>query len=78
MKDVDEKKAISNILKNITVNTKEQCIGIFNNFTMNTKILCFLPSDDKNDINIEIGNKILNLLTEKLFNYDNKEELIKT
>jgi hypothetical protein len=29
---------------------------------MNSKILCFLPSNDKSDINIEVGNEILNLL----------------
>jgi hypothetical protein len=78
-KDVDEKEAILRSLKNIAVDTEEQCIGVLNSFTMNTKILCFLPSNDKSDINIEVGNKILNLLikvSEKLFYGSSKEEYI--
>jgi hypothetical protein len=78
-KDVDEKEAILKSLKNIAVSTKEQYIGILNSFTMNTKILCFLPSNDKSDINIEVGNEILNLLikiSEKLFCYGDEEECI--
>jgi hypothetical protein len=61
-KDSDEKEAILKIIKNIAVDRKEQCIGVLNNFTMNTKMLCFLPSSDKSDINIEVGNETLNLL----------------
>jgi hypothetical protein len=80
VKGVDEKEAILKSLKDITLNTKEECINILNSFTINTKILYFLPADDKSDINIEVGNKILNLLfevAEKLFTYgDNKEECI--
>jgi hypothetical protein len=70
VKDVDEKEAILKNLKNIAVNTKEQCIAILNNFTMDAKILCFLPQNDKNDMDIEVGNEILNLLinfSENLF-----------
>jgi hypothetical protein len=79
IKEKKEKEAILKSLKNIAVNTKEQCIGILISFTMNTKILCFLPSNDKSDINIEAGNKILNLLikvSEKLFCGSSKEECI--
>jgi hypothetical protein len=79
VKDMDGKEAILKSLKDIAVNTKKQCIDILNNFTMNSKILCFMPSNDKNDINIEVGNEILNLLikvSEKLFYNDNKEECI--
>jgi hypothetical protein len=47
---------------------------------MNTKILCFLPLNDKSDINIEVGNEILNLLikvAENLFyGSSNKKECI--
>jgi hypothetical protein len=46
---------------------------------MNTKILCFLPWNDKSDINIEVGNEILNLLinfSEKLFDEGDEEESI--
>jgi hypothetical protein len=78
VKDVDEKEVILKSLKNIALNTKEQSIGILNNFTMNTKILCFLPSNDKTDINIEVGNEILKFLikvSEKLFD-DGKKECI--
>jgi hypothetical protein len=80
VKDMDEKEAILKSLKDIAVNTKKQCIDILNNFTMNFKILCFMPSNDKSDINIEVGNEILNLLikvSEKLFNGSNKEECIR-
>jgi hypothetical protein len=79
VKDVDEKEAILKSLKNIIVSTKEQCIGILNNFTLSTKILCFLPSNDKNDTNIEVGNEILNILvkvSENLFRGGSKEECI--
>jgi hypothetical protein len=41
--------------------------------------LCFLPSNDKSDINIEVGNEILNLLvkvSEKLFTSGNKKKYI--
>jgi hypothetical protein len=75
-KDMDEKETILKSLKNIAVDTKEQCIGIFNSFMMNTKILCFLPSNDKNGLNIEIRNEILNLLikvSEKFFYYGTGE-----
>jgi hypothetical protein len=52
-KDVDEKEAILKNLKNIAVDTKEQCIGILNSFTMNTKILCFLlPLVNSSDISV--------------------------
>jgi hypothetical protein len=77
--DVSEKKAILKILKNIAVSTKEQCIAILNSFTINSKILCFLPSNDKSNINIEIGNEILNLLinfAENLFDNGDEEEFI--
>jgi hypothetical protein len=46
---------------------------------MSTKILCFLPSNDKSEINIEVGNEILNLLikvAKKLFHGGSKEECI--
>jgi hypothetical protein len=79
VKDVGEKKVILKSLKNIAVNTKEQCIGILNSFTMNTKILCFLPSNDRSDINIEVANEILNLLikvSEKLFDDGDEEKFI--
>jgi hypothetical protein len=72
VKDADEKEAILRSLKNISVNTKEQCVAILNRFTMSSKILCFLPSNDKNVINIEVANEILNILinfSENLF-YD--------
>jgi hypothetical protein len=55
-KDVDEKETILKSLKNIALDTKEQCISILNSFIMNTKILCFLPSNDKSDINIKVGS----------------------
>jgi hypothetical protein len=54
VKDVVEKEGILKNLKNIVVDTAEQCIGILNKFTM--------PFKDKSDINIEVGNEILNLL----------------
>jgi hypothetical protein len=79
VKDVDEKERILKGLKNIAVDTKEQCIDILNSFTMNNNILCFMPSNDKSDINIEVGNKILNILikvAERLFYYDNRKECI--
>jgi hypothetical protein len=79
VKNVDEKEAILKNLKNIAVDRKEQCIALLNNFTMNTKILCFLPQNDKNDMDIEVGNEILNLLinfSENLFDEGNKEEFI--
>jgi isocitrate dehydrogenase kinase/phosphatase len=67
-------------LRNIPVNTKEDCIALLNDFSIHKKILCFLPSNDKSDINIEIGNEILNLLvkvSEALFyNNINEEECI--
>jgi hypothetical protein len=40
-------------------------------------IIIFLPADDNSDMNIEVGNEILNLLTnfaEKLFNNSSEEE----
>jgi hypothetical protein len=79
VKDAEEKEPILKSLKNIAVDTKEQCINILNSFTINTKILCFLPSNDKSDINIEVGNEILNLLikvAEKLFTSGDEEECI--
>jgi hypothetical protein len=62
MKDEDEREAILKSLKDVEVKSKEQCIAILNKFTVNTKILFFLPTDDKNYMNIEVGNEILNLL----------------
>jgi hypothetical protein len=76
VKDVDEKEAILKSLKDIAVNTKEQCIAVLNSFVMNTRILSFLPEDDKNDMNIEVANEILNLLIkvgENLFDKYDKE-----
>jgi hypothetical protein len=79
VKDVDEKEAILKSLKDITVDTKEECLTLLNDFSFNTRILCFLPKDDKSDINFEVSNKILNLLinfSEKLFDDGGKEECI--
>jgi hypothetical protein len=76
---VNEKEAILKSLRNIAVDTEGQCIDVLNSFTMNTKILCFLPKDDKNDMNIEVVNEILNLLikvSEKLFYGSSKEKCI--
>jgi hypothetical protein len=77
VKDVNEKEVILKTLKNIVVNTQEQCIDTLNSFT---KILCFLPLNDKSDINVEVGNEILNLLidfSKNLFSYGyNKEKCI--
>jgi hypothetical protein len=75
VKDVDEKDTILKSLKNIGVNNKEQCFAILNKY----KNIIFLPTDDKNDTNIEVGNEILNLLikvSENLFIYGDKEEFI--
>jgi hypothetical protein len=77
MKNVDEKEGILSSLKKIAVNTKEQCIAALNDFSINTRILCFLPEDDKNDMNIEVANEILNLLinfAEKLFTHGDEDE----
>jgi hypothetical protein len=79
VKDVDEKEMILKSLKNIAVNTREQCIALLNDFSISTKILCFLPTDDRSDMNIEVANKILNLLievAEKLFDDGVEEECI--
>jgi hypothetical protein len=73
------KKTILTNLKSIALNTKKQCIDLLNDLSINTKILCFLPKDDKNDMNIEVANEILNLMinfSEKLFCDNNKEECI--
>jgi hypothetical protein len=75
-KDIDEKEVILKSIRKIAVNTKKQCIDTLNSFT---EILYFLPSNDKSDINIEIGNEILNLLiifSENLFSYGDKEKCI--
>jgi hypothetical protein len=77
VKDADEKERILRSLKNIVVSTKEECVNILNSFIINTKILCFLPGDDKSDINFEIANEILNLLinfSENLFCRSSNEE----
>jgi hypothetical protein len=61
------------------VNTKEQCIEILNTFTLKKNILCFLPKDDKNDMNIEVGNEILDLLvtfSENLFNDEDEAKYV--
>jgi hypothetical protein len=77
VKDADENKAILKNLKDIEVNSQEECIAILKKFPISINVLCFLPKDDKNDINIEIANKILKLLvnfSENLFdNGDEKE-----
>jgi hypothetical protein len=80
VKNIDEKEGILKSLKDISVNTRKKCINVLNNFTIKTKILCFLPSNDKSDINIEVGNEILNLLiniSENLFCHDNGDECIR-
>jgi hypothetical protein len=77
VKDVDEKEGILKSLKDIAVNTKEQCISLLNDFSIKKKILYFLPLNDRGDINIEVGNEILNLLievSENLFTYDSSKE----
>jgi hypothetical protein len=53
---VDEKEAILKSLKSIAMNTEEECIALLNDFSVSTIFLCFLPSNDKNDMNIEISN----------------------
>jgi hypothetical protein len=68
-------------LRNFAVNTKEQCVALINNLSISTRILCFLPKDDKNDMNIEVATEILNLLiniAENLFRGANKKEYIET
>jgi hypothetical protein len=67
---MNKKEAILKNLKNIAMDTKKQCIALLNDFSVSTRILCFLPKDDKTDINIKVANEILNLLikvAEKLF-----------
>jgi hypothetical protein len=76
VKDVDEKEAILKSLKDIAVNTKEECLTLLNDFSFSTRILCFLPKDDKNEMNIDVANEILNLLikvAENLFDKYDKE-----
>jgi hypothetical protein len=74
--DADEKEVILKSLRKITIDTNEQCIALLNNFSLNTRIMCFLPSKDKNEMNIDVANEILNLLikvSEKLFTGDEEE-----
>jgi hypothetical protein len=79
VKDVDEKEAILKSLRDIAVDTKEQCVALIDDLSIGSKILCFLPGDDRSNMNIEVVKKILNVLvnfTEKLFNQCGKEERI--
>jgi hypothetical protein len=79
VKDVGEKGRIRKDLRSVAMNTKRECLALLSDLSLTTKILYFLPLDDKNDMNIEIANEILNLLidfSELLFRRDCSKEKI--
>jgi hypothetical protein len=61
------------------VDTKEKCIAFLNDFSISTNILCFLPKDDRNDMNTEVASEVLNLLigfSNSLFHHNTKDQQI--